>query len=296
MDTPYSDTKKQLEILAQKGQDLIQAITTAGKSHKDVKALQALAKRLLPEWGVEIATIGSTLKETHSIRKQQGEMLSFCWISEITGVVQGLHIGQRRGELRKKTKEMYLKRISETSRKSSVTKRISSGICLINSILADIAAKEVDWRPRGKLIESGRLLEGKDELKKILTQVCQGEILVCDPWCSKNTVALLEAVPPGVSIRLLTVNLKNREEVLSALSDMRRSGRKISLIVLDKKGGALPHDRFIAIGHRVYQVGCSLDQVGMKDTVIGEVDSPHEVRNMILNYVDGRKGRIFERM
>jgi hypothetical protein len=249
----------------------------------------------LPDYREEIRTTGSSLKEGQVIRKHQGEILSLFWMSEIRDIIQSLYTGQRKGELHKKTKETYLRDVSRISKESSVAKRIAKGVGLINSILADIAAAEVDWRPRGKLIESGRFLEGRDEIRKILSHDPLKEILICDPWCSEKTIKLLESAPLSTSIRILTVNVKNREELLLALLETRRTGRQTALVILDRKGGSVPHDRFIVVGDKAYQIGCSLDQVGMKDTMIVELDNPHEVKNMILDYIEGRRGKVFER-
>ncbi|MHA1286546.1 MAG: hypothetical protein ACTSPB_03980 [Candidatus Thorarchaeota archaeon] len=256
--------------------------------------LQVTLEAIVPENRRGIRALGSSLKQSQQTQADLASLMTYQWLSGLRELVDSIHTGRRKGEITLFKKKSYLRSISKISDITSPKRRISNGIGLLTKIMTDISEAECKWKPRGKLIPSGRLLEGKEELTRILIDARNGPIQICDPWVSSKTLDILRNVPPKITINVVSVNVKDKDKFLQNLEEIRNSGRKINIYILDRKGGSLPHDRYLILSQKGFMVGCSIDQIGKKDSMIHELDNPQEVEGLINEYINGDKGKVLE--
>jgi hypothetical protein len=214
------------------------------------------------------------------------------WLREIGETVTGAPAGRRRGEVSLSMKKRWLGRLAKDCRARSVKTVIMGVNRTLSGIQFELAKLETVWKPRGKLIEGGRLLEGEAEIESILKSVRQGPIMVCDPYCSIKTLSILEAACPDIELKLLTVHIHDRAKLEEHVQSLRRSGRRIEIGVIDLRCGQVPHDRFIVTPNRAWSIGASIKDIGKKDTMVAEIDDMGAAERLLLDYFVGKRGKV----
>ncbi len=111
------------------------------------------------------------------------------------------------------------------------------------------------------ILPPGSPFTGLMELRKLLSSA-DGYVKICDTYVDVKTLDILNSVPTGIPIKLLTENTggsKRAPAFLRACKDFKaeRPGLEV------RKGDGL-HDRFILMANRGWSVGSSLKDFGNK--------------------------------
>ena len=109
----------------------------------------------------------------------------------------------------------------------------------------------------------------------------RGDVRVCDPYIDGRTLDWLAGCSKATSIRLLTVNVKNRSTTFQRdLAAFQRQHQALGLEVRVLPAGVL-HDRYVIDDDRLLLFGTSLNNLGAKQTFV--VVAGEDLRATVVN-------------
>ena len=289
-ETPYTRAIQDLNALIEESRRIAEGLAGAKKlkGQADVGAeLAKLAGLAKPR---TVDKVGSGIKKMADATTDFNAIAIALWFKRVYGVVGELHTGRRNCELSERGKKSVLKSLAKAGQSKSLKTILTKSLPIASTLVAKLTVLECAWKPKGKLIPAGRLIKGIEEIEDLLAHNCHGYVKLCDPYCSRRTLSILEAAPMALPITVLTMNVADENEFIEALSRIRQSGRKMSVAVLLTKPGF--HDRYIITQGLGWTVGTSIKDIGNRDTLIHEIEIRGEVEKMIDDYLSGSKGTL----
>lgn len=120
------------------------------------------------------------------------------------------------------------------------------------------------------IIKSGENFTAIRLLEEFLTiEIKAEEILLCDPYISASTLYPFSVLKNKVKcIKILSSNLQDHEK----FKEYKKKFEKEMNITVDVKFNNKLHDRYLISGEKCYSLGCSIKDIGNKDTVIKELN------------------------
>lgn len=129
-------------------------------------------------------------------------------------------------------------------------------------------------------IDPGKAVQATLTLHAFLESL-QGTVRICDPYVDPSTLDHLSACSPGLSIRLLTKNVKDAGRVRALHAAAKTEGRSIEIRV----AGAAPlHDRYIIDDKKMLILGTSLNGFAKKQGFV--VQAGDDVRAVVVQAFD----------
>ena len=292
MNSPYSLPVAELENLLARGQSILEKLgsTKKGRGYIGI-GREAAEKWKLMKPGT-IKKIARGLNDISNGTEAVIEVETSRWMQELQAAIADLHTGQRKYELRRSRKKTILKEFGQVTKRRSTRGKVNAGIALAVSVLSELRYLDLNWVPRGKLIPAGRLLRGKEELEEILKALKGSYAMVCDPYCSSNTLTVLESIPSDLPLTVLTVNIADEKKFIDAARILKGKGRNITVAVVPKTSRDKPHDRFIVTDSRGWQMGASIKDIGNKDTNIHELSNLGQIQAMFDHYLSGNNNLV----
>jgi len=290
LETPYSRPIQELNMLIEEGKRIAEGLAGAKKlkGQADVGAeLAKLAGLAKPR---TVDKVGSGIKKMADATTDFNAIAIALWFKRVHGVVGELHTGRRNCELSERGKKSVLRSLAKVGQSKSLKTILTQSLPITSTLVAKLTVLECAWKPKGKLIPAGRLIKGIEEIESLLTHDCHGYVKLCDAYCSRRTLSVLEAAPKALPLTVLTMNVSDENDFIEALSRVRQSGRKISVAVLMTKPGF--HDRYVITQGLGWTIGTSIKDIGNRDTLIHEIENREEVEKMIDDYLGGSKGTL----
>lgn len=291
-ENPVSLFKLKLESLIKEGQTIAGRLSELKISAGNVCLAGVVGKEWFPERRGLIRAAERLLGAQGSVQETRLDAEIANWLGEIGRTVTEVPTGRRRGEVTATLKRKWLKDLAKQCDIKNARILVLRATKTLSRIVIDASKLETQWRPRGKVIVGGRVLEGREEIVRILKGIDKGPLIVCDPYVSSDTLTALESVPLSVSIILLTEKIQDRQKFMDYIRRLRDRGWQLKVGVFDVKSAEKPHDRFIVSPTRAWMIGGSIKDIGRKDTMIIEVDTPGQVRGLMMDYVEGRRGAV----
>lgn len=285
MNSPYSLPVAELENLLARGQSILERLgsTKKGRGYIGIGREAAEKWRLMKPRTIKKMARG--LSDVADGAEVALEVETSRWMQELQAAIADLHTGQRKYELRKSRKKTILKEFGQVTKRKSTRSKVNAGVAFVVSVISDLRYLDLNWEPRGKLIPAGRLLRGKEELEEILKGLKGSYAMVCDPYCSSNTLTVLESIPSDLPLTILTVNIADERKFIDAAIILKGKGRNIMVAVVPKTSRDKPHDRFIVTDSRGWQIGASIKDIGNKDTNIHELSNLSQIQAMFDRYI-----------
>ena len=290
LETPYSRPIQELNALIEEGKKIAEDLAGAKKlkGQADIGAeLAKLAGLAKPR---TVDRVGSGIKKIAEAASDVNAIAIALWYRRVYDVVGGLHTGRRDCEVSEGGKKIVLRGLAKAGQSKSLKTVLTKSLPLASALVAKMTVLECAWKPKGKLIPAGRLIKGVEEIEGLLAHCCHEYVKLCDPYCSRRTLSVLEAAPMALPITVLTMKVTDETDSVDVLSRLRKVGRKLSVVVLQARPGF--HDRYIVTKGRGWTVGASIKDIGNRDTLIHEVDNRQEVERMIDDYLSGAKGAL----
>jgi len=288
--TPHESLRQKLESLMLTGHSIAGRLSDLKVSAGKTSLAGAIGREWFPDHRGLIRAAEGFLSAQGSLQESHLRTEISNWLREIGRVISDVSTGRRNGEITASMKRKWLRELAGHCESQSVKILVLRVNKTLSQIHLEVTKLESVWRPRGKMIAGGRILEGKDEIARILKGIDKSPLVVCDPYVSPATLLTLESLPISVEMVLLTETIDDRTKFYDDAQRLRGQGRKLRIGVVDRKGGSRPHDRFIVSPTRVWMIGASIKDIGKRDTMVIEVDNPGEVRVLMLDYIEGRRG------
>jgi len=290
LETPYSRPIQELNGLIDEGKRIAKGLAGAKKLKGQADVAAELAKLAGLARPRIVDKVGSGIKKMADATTDFNAIAIALWFKRVYGVVGELHTGRRNCELSEREKKSVLRSLAKAGQSKSLKMILTKSLPIASTLVAKLTVLECAWKPRGKLIPAARLIKGAEEIESILAHDCQGYVKLCDPYCSRRTLSILEATPKVLPIAVLTMKVDDEKVFKDALDRIRQSGRKLSVAVLMTRPGF--HDRYIIAQNRGWIVGASIKDIGNRDTLIHQLDNKEEVEKMIDDYLNGFKGTL----
>jgi len=234
---PHESFRLKLESMIQTGQLIAERLSKSKISAGKVGLAGAIGKELFPDHRGLIGAAQRLLKVQGSYEEASLATETSKWLMEIGSSISGVPTGRRRGEITAGTKRKWLKDLAMNCK----AKTMGALVLRVNSTLSrihlEVAKLEAVWRPRGKMLVGGRILEGRDEIAGILRSVDNGPLIVCDPYVSTDTLVSLESSRASTEIVILTVNIDHKSKFDDYVRKLREQGRQLKIGIIDKAGG-----------------------------------------------------------
>jgi hypothetical protein len=289
-DTPYTKAIQDLNALIEEGRRIAEALAGAKKLKGQADVGAELAKLVGLAKPRTVDKVGSGIKKMADATTDFNAIAIALWFKRVHGVVGELHTGRRNCELSERGKKNVLRSLAKASQSKSLKTILTKSLPIASTLVAKLTVLECAWKPKGKLIPAGRLIKGIEEIESLLAHNCHGYVKLCDAYCSRRTLSVLEATPKALPLTVLTMNVSDENDFTEALSRARQSGRKMSVSVLMTKPGF--HDRYIITQGLGWTIGTSVKDIGNRDTLIHEIENRDEVEKMIDDYLGGARGAI----
>jgi hypothetical protein len=287
-ETPYTKAISDLSMLINEGRTHAKGLAGTKKFKGEVDIGAELAKLIGIAKPRTVDRVGSGIKKVADATAYITSVDVALWYRRVYDVVANLHTGGRKYELSERAKKSLLNSLAKAGQSKSLKTVLTKSLLVASSSVARLTLLDSAWKPRGRLIPAGRLIKGVEEVEHLLAHDCQGYVKLCDPYCSRRTLSILEAAPMALPITVLTMKVVDEPEFNEALSRVRQSGRKLSVAVLVTKPGF--HDRFIIAQGNGWTVGTSVKDIGNRDTLIHEIENRGEIEKMIDDYLCGSRG------
>jgi hypothetical protein len=137
------------------------------------------------------------------------------------------------------------------------------GLKHLRKILGDVGKSPVYIIKSGQSITAIKLFE-----EFLVSQFKGGEILVCDSHISYSTLLPFTILKDKItSLKLLTSNIYDPDK----FNDYKNKMSKELNIPIEVKTSFKIHDRYIIFGDECWSIGCSIKDLGNKDTMVREV-------------------------
>jgi hypothetical protein len=294
METPYTQQKEQLDSLIQEGEEIKEILIKAKESRGKISAAEAFGKWAFQEHSRTISTLGRAFRSDTKVSEYRVDAIVGQFLIVLRDLIDDLQTGRRKSELKVKKKREFLKKLGIASQKKSVMARLNAFLRLSTEISTELTALDIIWKPRTKLIPSGRPLKGRVEVEQIFSTEVSEFLWVCDPYFSHETLAMLEATPIDIPITVLTAKIQDIDVFNKSLTLMRNKGRRIDVYLL--KGGPrnAPHDRYIVDGKKAWNIGTSIKDIGNRDSTISHIDNRMEIIQMMEEYISGANGHVID--
>ena len=289
-ETPYTRTVQDLNALIEEGRRIAEGLAGAKKLKGQAEVGAELAKLVGLARPRTVDRIGSGIRKMADATTDANAIAIALWYRRVYDVIGGMHTGRRDCELSERGKKSVLRNLAKAGQSKSLKTILTKSLPIASTLVAKLTVLECAWKPKGKLIPAGRLIKGIEEIESLLAHNCHGYVKLCDSYCSRRTLSILEAAPMALPLTVLTMNVSDENDFTEALSRVRRSGRKMSVAVLMTKPGF--HDRYLITQNRGWTVGTSIKDIGNRDTLIHEIENHEEVERMIDDYLNGAKGTL----
>ena len=177
-------------------------------------------------------------------------------------------VSEGRKNLIESNSEKLLSRLERAQTGARVDTRIRHTIKLLTTLKSKrlVYNKELPTIPQiDVIIPPGNPFTGRMELRKILGTAA-GYVKICDSYVSIKTLDILNSIPIGTPIKLLTMNTggsKRAPAFLRACKDF-----KVERPDFEVRKGERLHDRFIIMENGGWSVGSSLNAFGNKVSVL----------------------------
>jgi len=140
---------------------------------------------------------------------------------------------------------------------------LSAGLRRTREILGQIGKSPVYVIKSGENFSAIKLFE-----EFLTTQIGNGEILLCDPYISSSTLFPFSVLKGKIKLlKILTSNIYDSDK----FKDYKKKMIKELNIPIEAKVNKKIHDRFIISGKKCWSIGCSIKDLGNKDTTIKEI-------------------------
>ena len=117
-------------------------------------------------------------------------------------------------------------------------------------------------------------------------------VKIQDPYPSSELLEIIEATTPNVkNILLLGPFLNNKEKEIfeKNLKLLRKTGRNIEVLSIKYNKTAPFHDRFLISEKKGITTGTSLSGLGIRDSVITELNEWKDIEKRFDEYMSGPK-------
>ena len=291
METPYTKPLVEINSIIARGRSIADAITGADRLTGQADILAELAKAIKVAKPRTVDNVHKGVKMVARASKGLGGFGVSFWYRELYQAIAGLHTGKRKCELSNRARKEYLGSLLKAGQSKSPAAVLQRSLSVANNVAARLVLLDSYREPKGKLIQAGRLIQGVEEIEGLLSAVANQFVIVCDAYCSRRTLRVLERVGRGIPVTLLTMKITDGELPFSdALARVRQAGKVVKVAIFDGKPGF--HDRFVLTAGRGWTIGTSLKDIGNRDTLIHEIDNHQEVSKMVDDYLSGSRGTI----
>lgn len=289
-ETPYTGAIQNLNELILEGKKTAEDLASIRKLKGQVSIGVGVAEHINLAKPRTIAIIGDGIKRVADAEIDTTNARIASWYSRLHEVVAMLHTGRRSCELSGAAKRRILRSLENAGESAALKTTLMKSLTAASNLVVKLTIIESRWIPKGKLVPAGRLIRGVEEIESILSHNCQEYVILCDPYCSRRTLSILEATPREIPITVLTMRITDDESFKEGLERVRKSGRVIDVKISEARPGF--HDRYVITHSHGWTVGTSIKDIGNRDTLIHELENRAEVENMIRNYLNGSHGEI----
>lgn len=291
IDKPYSICQKTLKQLLHEGEVLQPSLLELERQKNTLDTGGVIAKVLLPDHDRTIGTMKRALKSNADLKIANLELSIIDFLRRSNELIGSIPTGRRKSDMKVGTQKELMKRIQMALRQRSPRTKLSDGLSVISQTISELAMLEAKWASRTTLIEGGRPVSARITIENLLSSDVSGYLKVCDPYCSEESLSVLEATPISVPIKLFTTTPRNEECFASSLKKLRSIGRDIQIAIMEDKE-LFPHDRFLISEKRGWIVGGSLKDLGKRMTTITCIDNKAELEEILDRYLSGARGSI----
>ena len=288
MEVPFKFFIDETVRLRDQGAELAKRVSDIQAGKANILFYSSIAHEIFPQHRSVISGAKGLAKQRSSAIESGIEQEISNWLKSILTAIASAPTGKRTGEITLKTKRKWMGMLEDATRSTSSRVVIKKANNAIQGILIEVNSLELRWKPRGKLLRSGHLLEGRLEIESLLRSSRGQALTICDPYVSVVTLSIIENSCSGKLVTLITTHIDNTDMFNTSLLKLRENGMQISVVLLERSNRRKPHDRFIVDGSRAWAVGASLKDIGKKDTLISEPDNVEEIRNLLNDYASGK--------
>lgn len=148
--------------------------------------------------------------------------------------------------------------------KEKVLKFRIGGLKRIEKVIGQIEKMPV------RIIKSGENFTAIKLFEEFLnSEIKDNEILLCDPYISPSTLYPLSILKNKVkNIKVLSSNVYDSEK----FKEYKKKFEKETNTTVEVKISNRIHERYLISGEKCWSLGCSVKDLGNKDTVIKELD------------------------
>ena len=129
-------------------------------------------------------------------------------------------------------------------------------------------------------VEPSNAVQATRKLHDVLSQLA-GTVRICDPYLDHGTIEHLEACAKTVSLRLLTMNVKDTGPLRRVIAAAQTAGHQLEIRVV---GTRILHDRYIIDDSGMLILGTSLNGFGKKQSFI--ITAGEDIRATMLSAFD----------
>lgn len=151
----------------------------------------------------------------------------------------------------------------EFKEKNNLFYFLIGGLKNLRKIIGDVGKSPVYIIKSGQNISAIKLFE-----EFLISQFKGGEILICDSHISYSTLLPFTVLNGRVTtLKILTTNIYDSDK----FDDYRKKMCKELNIPIEVKTSLKIHDRYIIFGDECWSIGCSIKDLGNKDSTIKEI-------------------------
>lgn len=260
------------EIISLGAGELVSSLLGTGKGIGRSVASKSLRNQYRMQRDNEIRQ----LYQEYNIRHNETEQLYRSWSSDAIQVI---------GQTKCQSCE---KKFNDSKEKVKLETRLRVGIAALNQTLNYL---EKPLKKETLLIKSGEPLKGRKALKDFMERV-KGYAKIQEPYPTPEILETIEDASDGVKCVFLLgpfKNLKEKGKFEKNLALLRKAGREIDVVSIGCPKTAPFHDRFLISKKRGITTGTSLSGLGIRDSVITELNEWKDIEKRFDEYLIGPK-------
>jgi len=181
-----------------------------------------------------------------------------------------------------------LNKFKDSKLKTRLETRLHCGLLVLNQTMHYL---EKSIKKETLLIKTGEPLKGRRILKNFIKEA-KKYVKIQEPYPTPEILEIVEDISEDVKSTLLIGGFKNdkdKEIFAKNLALLRKSGREIDVLSIRGLSTVPFHDRFLISEKKGIATGTSLSGLGMRDSIITELNQWADIEKRFDEYMIGPK-------
>ncbi len=260
------------DIISRGAGEMVSSIFGTGKRIVRSATSKALRSQYLAQRDNEVMQI----RQEYNFRSNEAEQRYRSWSSAAVQAIELTRCGP------------CLKKFNDSKQKVKLETRLRGGI---NALKQAVNYLEKTPKKETLLVKAGEPLKGRRALKEFIGNAKE-YIKIQEPYPTPEILETVEGTSASAKCMLLLGPFNNRAEkdkFEKSLALLRKAGRDIEVVSIKCKKSAPFHDRFLISEKRGIITGTSLSGLGLRDSVITELDNWGDIEKRFDGYMIGPK-------